>query len=180
MGLFDKNFKEIILTQLVCRIGALIGGTILAACTNKLLLIPGMLILLPGFLEMRGNISGTFASRISAGLLLGEINPKKMNNRIIAGNLIASFILVVIVSLALGFVSFLFTWIVFKQIEYHIIIMALIAALIANCIEISLTLIATFYLYRKGHDPNNIMGPFITTTGDVTSILSLLIALVIV
>jgi len=55
-----------------------------------------------------------------------------------------------------------------------------IAGIIVNAIEIPLTLFTTFYLFRKGHDPNNIMGPFITSTGDVTSIISLLIALVLI
>jgi len=68
---------------------------------------------------------------------------------------------------------------VFNVIMFKIILMPLVAGVIANLIEIPLTLFATFYLFKKGHDPNNIIGPFVTTTGDITSIISLLIAMVI-
>lgn len=180
MSIFDKSFKEIFLSQIVSIIGGLIAGTILALYTDKLLLIPGMLILLPGFLEMRGNISGSFASRLSSGLFLGVINPNKVKTKIIRGNLLSSFLLAIIISFTLGLIAFLFNLLVFKIAISKIILLPLIAGIIANAIEIPLTLAVTFYLFKKGHDPNNIIGPFVTSTGDITSIASLLIALVII
>ncbi|MCX6818989.1 MAG: magnesium transporter [Candidatus Aenigmarchaeota archaeon] len=180
MNIFDKNFKEIFSSQIVSIIGGLIAGTVLALYMDKILLIPGMFILLPGFLEMRGNISGSFASRLSSGLFLGVIKPNREKTKIIRGNLFASFMLAIFVSLVLGLLAFLFNLIVFKTFMMEIILLPLIAGIIANAIEIPLTLFFTFYLFRKGHDPNNIMGPFVTSTGDITSIVSLLIALVII
>jgi len=180
MDIFDSNFREIFSSQIVSIVGGLIAGTILAVYTDKLLLIPGMLIILPGFLEMRGNISGSFASRLSSGLFLGVIKPDKVNTRTIKGNLLASFFLAIFVSLVLGLVAFSFNYLILKTLTLKIILLPLVAGVIANAIEIPLTLFATIYLFKKGHDPNNIMGPFITSTGDITSVLSLLIALVLI
>ncbi len=180
MKIFDSVFKEILSSQVVSLIGGLIAGTILAIYTDKLLLIPGILILLPGFLEMRGNISGSFASRLSSGLFLGVIKPNKTTIKLLKGNFIASFLLAIVVSLALGLLAFLFNYFVFGVVIYKIITLALISGIIANAIEIPLTMFATFYLFKKGHDPNNIMVPFVTSTGDITSIVALLIGLVIV
>lgn len=180
MNIFDTNFKEIFSSQIVSVFGGLIAGTFLAFYTDKLLLIPGMLILLPGFLEMRGNISGSFASRLSSGLFLGFIKPGKLKTGIIRGNLISSFLLAIIVSLSLGLIAFLINYVTLKTLTPEIIFLPLIAGIIANSIEIPLTLALTFYLFKKGHDPNNIIGPFVTSTGDITSILSLLVALLII
>src|SRR3989338_5445908 len=77
MNVIDKSFKEIFSSQIVSLFGGLIAGIILAVYSDKIFLIPGMLILLPGFLEMRGNISGSFASRLSSGLFLRVIDPHK-------------------------------------------------------------------------------------------------------
>src|SRR3989339_2131966 len=77
--IFDANFKEIFWSQLVSIFGGLIAGSALALYTDQLLLIPSMLILLPGFLEMRANISAPMASRLSSGLFLGIIKPKGTN-----------------------------------------------------------------------------------------------------
>ena len=178
MTIFDKDFKEILSSQVVSVGGGLIAGTILAAYSNELLMIPGMLILIPGFLEMRGNISGTLASRLSSGLFLGLVKPD-LKTKVVKGNMLASFVLAIFTSLALGIVAFLFNYFVFNIVLFKIIMMPLVAGVIANLIEIPLTLFATFYLFKKGYDPNNIIGPFVTTTGDITSIIALLIAMVI-
>ncbi len=179
MQIFDKDFREIFSTELISVIGGLIAGTVLALYTNKILLIPGMLILLPGFLEMRGNISGSFASRLSSGLFSGVINPQHMKTKLIKGNLVASYLMVIVVSLILGSLAFLFNLIFLHVLTPHLIVIPIVAGIIANAIEIPLTLVTTFFLFKKGHDPNNIMGPFITSTGDITSIVALLLAMVI-
>lgn len=180
MNIFDSSFKEIFSSQIISIIGGLIAGTMLAVHIDKILLIPGMLILLPGFLEMRGNISGSFAARLTAGLFLGVVSTKSIKTRIVKGNLLASFVLAVIVSFVLGLIAFLFNLLVFKISTPNIILIPLIAGVIANAIEIPLTLFATLYFFRKGHDPNNIMGPFVTSTGDITSIVSILIVLALI
>ncbi|MEK6839981.1 MAG: divalent cation transporter, partial [Nanoarchaeota archaeon] len=101
--IFDKGFKEILASQIITVGGGLAAGILLAPYTKKLLLIPGILILLPGFLEMRGSISGSFASRISSGLFLGVINPKLTKiTKLIRGNIIASFWLTSVGALVLG------------------------------------------------------------------------------
>ncbi|MBI2449445.1 magnesium transporter [Candidatus Pacearchaeota archaeon] len=180
MKIFDSIFKEVLSSQVVSLLGGLIAGTLIAVYTDKLLLIPGILILLPGFLEMRGNISGSFSSRLSSGLFLGIIKPNKTTIKLLKGNLIASFLLALVVSLVLGFLAFLFNYFVFDVLMYEIISLALIAGIIANLIEIPITLFATFYVFKKGHDPNNIMIPFLTTIGDIVSVVSLLIGVIII
>ncbi len=180
MKIFDGDFKELLSSHIIAVVGGLIAGTLLATYEEKLLLVPGLFILLPGFLEMRGNISGSFSARLTSGLFLGVVDPCRYKTKAVRGNLAASFVLVIFVSLLLGLLAFLFNYFVFSLFTPEIILVALIAGFLANIVEIPLALFATFYLFRKGHDPNNIMGPFITSTGDVTSILALLIALVIV
>lgn len=175
----NGNFKDIFLSQLVSIFGGLISGTILAVYTDKVFLIPGMLILIPGLLEMRNSIDGSFASRISAGLFLHVINPKHTKTKIIKGNLIAEFILGIMISLVLGLVTFGFNYFILKIYLPKIIFIPIIAGIFANLIELPLTLFTTLFLFKHGHDPNNIMGPFVTSTGDVISVISLLITLFI-
>lgn len=181
--IFDKDFEEILGSQIISIIGGIIAGTVLAVYTEQFLLIPSMLILLPGFLEMRANISAPIASRLSSGLFLGVIAPRKQTmtkKNIIKGNIYASFLLTIIISLLLGFFAFAANYFLFEVYSPKLIFILLAAGLIANIIEVPITVFFTFYLFRKGHDPNNIMGPFLTSLADITSIVSLLIALVVI
>ncbi|MBU2503753.1 MAG: magnesium transporter [Nanoarchaeota archaeon] len=178
--IFDKSFKEIFSAQLFAIVGGIIAGIVLATYREMIFLIPGMLIVIPGFMAMRGNISGTFASRISSGLFLGVIDPNKPDPKIIRGNLTGSFILAIVVSLALGIIASIFNYIIMGVFVYQIVLIPLFAGILSNFILNPMTLFATMYLFKKGHDPNNIIGPVVTTLGDVTSIISLLLVIIII
>lgn len=178
-SLFDSNFREILTSELVSIAGGLIAGSLLAWYTDQLILLPGMLILLPGFLEMSGNISGSFSSRMSSGLFLKVIKPNRIKTHIIKGNLLASFFLALVISLTLGILAFVFNYFFLGIVTWKIIVIPIIAGVIANAIEIPLTLVTTLYLFKKGYDPNNIMVPLVTSTGDVISIVALLIGVFI-
>jgi len=167
-------------SEIISILFGLISGVILAVYTDNILLIPGMLIIIPGFLEMRGNISGSLAARLTSGMYLGLVNPKRIASKIVRGNVSASFILAILVSLILGVFAFGFNLLILKSYTPSIILIPLIAGIISNMIEIPITLFFTFYLFKKGHDPDDIMGPFVTSTGDLISIISLLAAIVII
>ena len=179
-SIFDKNFAEIASSEIILIFGGIISGVLLAFASDELLLISGILIILPGFLEMRGNISGAFAARLASGLFLKVIKPDDFRSKIVKENILASFILAMGISIILGLILFFFNWIFTNQFLLKLIFIPFLAGVISNAVEIPLALIATFYLFKNGHDPNNIMGPFITITGDVVSIISLLIAFIII
>ncbi len=175
------DFKEILLSQFVSVGGGLLAGTLLAIWTDKILLIPGMLILIPGFLELKGNIGGTLAARISSGLFVGLIKKKSIKkNKIIKKNVLAALLLSLIVSVLLGAIAFVFTKIFFGVYVLDLIFISLIAGIISSLFGVPLTLFFTLYLFKKGRDPDNIMGPFVSTTGDVISIVALFVAIIII
>lgn len=171
----DKSFKEIFSFQMLSLIGDLIAGSLLAWKIEALYLIPGLFVLLPGLMEMRGGISGPLASRLSSGLFLKVITPKHPSARILRGNILASFILTLLASALLGVIALALTYILTNKLALVLIPIAVIAALLANIVEIPLTIAITLSLFRHGHDPNNIMGTIITTVGDILGTLTLII-----
>lgn len=180
MHLLSHDFKEILGAEIISTTGGLFAGLLLASFVGKLSLIPGLLIFLPGFLEMKGNISGSLSSRLSSGMFLGVLKPKFHRSRVLKGNVIASFLLVIILSLILGSIAYFVSSLVLGINAPQIILVSLIAGIISNLIEIPLTIATTFWLFKKGHDPNNIMGPYVTTLGDIVSIIALLIGILVV
>ncbi|MBI2542577.1 MAG: magnesium transporter [Candidatus Aenigmarchaeota archaeon] len=180
MQIFAKDFKEIFSTQLISITGGLIAGYFLAVALDKIYLIPGFFILLPGLLDMRGNVSGSLAARLSAGLHLGVIKSRKPINRITVENIKVAILLTLITSLLLGSVAYLANY-VFSGVDYpKIILISIFAAVLSNIIEIPMTVFLTFWLFKRGFDPNNIMGPYVTTSGDIVTILSLLAAVAVI
>jgi mgtE-like transporter len=174
------DYKEIFTVEIISMTGGLLAGLLLASYLDKLTIIPGLFILLPGFLEMRGNISGSLSGRLSSGLFLGAVQPRFKHQSLLTGNVLASFASVITVSAALGLLAYFLSGLFFGAADISIVFIALLAGLLSNLIEIPLTIATVFWLFKHGHDPNDVMGPYITTIGDIFSILALLIAVAII
>ncbi|MEM4240415.1 MAG: magnesium transporter [Candidatus Woesearchaeota archaeon] len=172
-----REFEEIFISEFISVTGGVLAGFLLAQATNRLEIIPGILILMPGFLEMRGNISGALAARLSTALHLGWL---KKHPRMLRSNIAAASILAITLSAFLGIVAYIGTLLFFKTNYPKIIVVALVAGIISNFIMIPITTKTTLWLFKKGHDPDNIMGPYITTIGDILSVVSLLIGMMVV
>jgi len=130
-------------------------------------------------LEMRGNISGTLAARLTSGLFVRAIKPEIKKSKLLYGNVIAAVVLSLIVGAVLGIIACSINFLFFGEMALRIIYIALTSAFLSSMINIPLTVIAVFWLFERGYDPNNIMGPYVTTVGDIVSILSLLAAIMI-
>ncbi|MBI2172695.1 MAG: magnesium transporter [Candidatus Aenigmarchaeota archaeon] len=173
-----NDFREILAVELISVSGGLLAGVVLASMTNQIYLIPGLFILIPGFLEMRGSLGGSMAARLSSGLFLGVVRPK-MNDRTAKSNMLATASLIMISSVILGIFAYLASSWFFGIENMKIIFISVIAGMV-SILMAPLTVYTTFWVFRKGHDPNNIMGPYITTLGDVMSVVSFMIAIVVV
>ena len=60
----DSVIKESFIALLICALGDLFAGIVLGKMTFFLETFPGLLVIIPGAIGMRGNIFGSFASRI--------------------------------------------------------------------------------------------------------------------
>ncbi len=175
-------FKRTVLQGLSAHLIALtvdiLVGVGLAFMRGSLEELPGMLIMVPAFLEMRGNIGGTLASRLSSGLHMGIIEPKLKLSKELAQNLIGSFTLNLILSAFVGclahFMCILFG---FKSAGLlTLFLLAVIAGVLSSLILMSITTIMTIKAYQKGLDPDVVIGPYVTTLGDFVSIPCLFLA----
>ena len=169
-----KTFEEISISQTISIFGGLIAGSILLVYIDHILLVPGLFILLPGFLEMGNAISGSLSSRISS-----RLHQNTLTNLIILKNIIASLLLNILTSVVLGAVIYTISRIIFKIDNYQLFIIPIIAGLISSIIVLPLISHMVLWLYHHHEEPDNIIGPIITTIGDIVNIGAILIAIII-
>ena len=174
---------EGVAAQVVSVTVGVFAGIGLAYMRGALEELPGMIILVPAFLEMRGNVSGTFASRLGTALHMGIVKPYvDFKNQILKANVFGTFTLGVIESIFIAFFTYTLCLVFnFKSMGLiNLVLLMVIAGLLSNIVMIFLTLYSTMYVYRRGLDPDTFMGPYITSVGDVVSIICLFIASYIV
>lgn len=171
----DKEFEEIYFSEFLAITGGIIGGTLLSSLSNSFSLIAGLFILFPGLLELHGNIYGSLSARLSNLLLLGKLKDKREKRYFIKQNILATFLLLFFVSFVLGLISYLFVYFILGTDNPVLILISLFSSILSSFIEIPLTIYMTFWTFRHNLDPEDIMGPYVTTLGDIISILSLVI-----
>lgn len=170
--------RDILKSQLVSIIGGLLAGSILAARIKHLHLLPGFFILFPGFLELQGNINATIAARIGSLLhTKGIKQADEIKDPQVKNNLLAAFTLSTISSIILGAVCFLLTFLILRELVLKLILISLLSGLIVSLILVPLTLVTSVWLYKRGLDPDNVMGPFLTSLTDIISVVVLILVI---
>ena len=158
--------------ELVCTIGGVFAGVILVKMIDAIEMIPGLLVLVPAILGMRGNISCTLGSRLGSAIHLGlisriERNPELMNN--VTGSLALSLIM----SVVLGILAHLFT-VALGMPSVGVVVLvsiAVFAGVSSGLILAVIAVVITIGAFRYGIDPDNVTTPALGTLGDVITML---------
>ena len=161
--------KEGLIALFICAVGDLIAGIILGKMTFFLETFPGLLVVIPGAIGMRGNIFGSFASRLSTSLHIGLISPEFEFSEDLNSNIFSSFVLTLVLSIFLGIVAKILCILLnspsMSVIDF--ILICTIAGIISNLIMLPITMFVSFKSFEHGWDPDNITSPIIAAFGDL-------------
>jgi len=165
-------FRQAIIVLIFCGIIDLFPGYFLGQFEHVLEKIPGLLIILPPTVGLRGNIFGALAARLGSKLHLGTIEPRFRKNKELKVQLGAA-------SVQLLFLSVLIP--VFAEIVgrlfgisvgsvHELIFISITAALISGVMMFAITFGVSFLTFRRGWDPDNVSTPIVATTGDLLTV----------
>jgi mgtE-like transporter len=155
-----------------CGFGAIVAGSTLGLMTDLLREIPGLIVVIPAIIAMRGNISTAFGSRLGSAYHLGIIDAdnlwtEELKQNII-GNLVLSFFVAIIIGI-LAYVTSLLLHIYPNPVK--LISIVLLAGVISAVILTSMTIGIIYLVFKRGYDPDNITGPALATFGDIVTMI---------
>src|SRR2546426_10050511 len=96
------NIRQGLAALLVSSGGDLLAGLTLGAITGTLADLPGLLVLVPAAIGMRGNIFGALGSRFGTAIHAGTFSLSRRAETVVGQNVIASMALSVSISFALA------------------------------------------------------------------------------
>ena len=172
------TLKEGLIALLICAVGDLVAGVILGKMTFFLETFPGLLVIIPGAIGMRGNIFGSFASRLSTNLHIGLIAPEFEFSEQLNYNIFSSFVLTLVLSIFLGIVAKIFCILLhYPSMELiDFILICTIAGTISNLIMLPITMLVSFKSFKHGWDPDNITSPIIAAFGDLFTLPAIILS----
>lgn len=162
---------EILSGQLFSIIGGLIAGWLLAYFRHSFEPVVGFLVLLPGVIDSTGNIQGSLSARLNHTVLRW---PKlKKDSGVWQNNRLAAYILSGLAGLILGLAGVAVSYALYQELNIRLLYIGIISCLIINTLLTPFVAFLTRRLFERGHDPDNLMGPIVTSLGDITGIVVL-------
>ncbi|MCP1661815.1 MULTISPECIES: magnesium transporter [Methanocalculus] len=177
-----RDFLTGLVALLITTLLASVAGIYLGSVHDILILIPGLMILVPVSINMRGAIAGILASRLASAMHLGAFNVSYNRGTVLGDNLQATFILTVVIGAIVGCIGFLIGELAGLKIITitEMVLISVISSCIAGLLVTAVTLLVSLATYRYGLDLDMVGAPTVTTAGDVITLPLLVVTAVFV
>jgi mgtE-like transporter len=179
---FWSIYREALPVLFVALLGGLFSGVVLERIVERAGGIEGLLVMVPVFLATRGNVYGALGGRIASGIHQGLVAPRFEWNERLVNAVVASFVNGTGISVVIGGV----TWAVLRLLPGwepaalgHLVAIMFLAGVSTSVVLIFGLLALIFLGYEYGYDPDNLVGPIVTTLGDTFGMLFLFVAVVL-
>jgi mgtE-like transporter len=165
-------------TLVVSAAGGLLAGVVLGGMDAELEAVPGLLVMVPAFLAIRGSVYGSLGSRLSSALHQGLIDPVFEVDERLASAAIAAVLNGLLASL---FAAVLTVGLLSALGAPHaplptLVLIALVGGALAGLALTVTIVVVVFTGFRRGMNPDDLVGPAVTTAGDVFGMASLFVA----
>jgi mgtE-like transporter len=156
-----------------------VAGLVLVSITGTFQRLPGMLVLVPAAIGLRGNVFSTLGNRLSTSIHTGTFRVSFRRDSVLAQNLWASFCLTMamsvvlaavakIVAVAVGTVATISVW--------DLVTISVIGGVLGSIPVALATIALTLGAVRYDWDLDNLVAPTVSTLGDVVTIPALWLA----
>jgi mgtE-like transporter len=157
----------------VSLVAAFFAGLALGGMEATLERLPGLMVLVPAAIGMRGTIFGALGSRLSTTIHTGQFGLSRRADTIVGQNVLASVVLSLSTSLALAFLA--------KAVAVafglpdtlsipNLVVISVLAGIMSSAVVLVLTVLLASTSVRQGWDMDNVMAPIITAAGDMVTL----------
>jgi mgtE-like transporter len=163
---------------LISSLGSLVAGIALGSITGTLEALPGLMVMVPAAIGMRGNIFGALGSRLGTSIHTGLYTPTRERGGVLYQNVYAVIVLTLAISLLEGALAKTMT--VAFGVEsiglIDFVVIAILGAVLSSLVVGAFTVFLSRGAYRRGWDLDSVAGPLITAAGDMVTVPALFLA----
>lgn len=163
---------------LVSAAGGLLAGTILGGMDAELEAVQGLLVMVPAFLAIRGSVYGSLGSRLSSALHQGLIDPVFEPDDRLVSAVVAALLNGLTASLAAAVLTYGILSALGRAVAplWVLVVVAVTGGALSGVALVGVVVTVAFVGYRRGVNPDDYVGPAVTTAGDVFGMASLFVA----
>jgi mgtE-like transporter len=173
-----RTISQGLVAMLLASAAGLVAGTALGSISGTLRRVPGLMVLLPAAIALRGNIFGALASRLGTGIHTGLFVPSRERQGLLSQNVFAAAVLTLAISWLVAVLAKLVS-VLFGEPSVSILdfmVVSVLGGVLASIAVGILAVALSITAYRRGWDLDSVAAPLITASGDVLTIPALFLA----
>lgn len=174
-----RAYRDSFVALLLATVTSLVAGVTLAATTDTLEELPGLLLLVPAALAVKGNVFGALGSRLGTSIHTGTFRLSARLDTVVGQNTAAALLLSLVISVAIAVlakgVAIAFD-ISPTMSMADFIVVSTVGGLLASLFILTVTLVLAVGSVRYGWDLDNVVSPLVTAASDVMSLPALMVA----
>lgn len=158
---------------------SLVAGAFLGGLTDTFEQYPGLLVLVPAAIGLRGNIFGSFGNRLSTAIHTGTFRWSLRREAVLGQNVLGSMLLTMGMSLALAVVAKAIALGLGLEESIDLLSLAtvsIVGGVLGSIVVLAASLGLTAGAVRFGWDLDNVTAPLVSTLGDVLTLPALYLA----
>jgi mgtE-like transporter len=159
--------------------GDLLAGLTLGSITGTLQALPGLLVLVPAAIGMRGNVFGALGSRLGTAVHTGTFRMSRRMDTLVGQNLAASMSMSLSISLVLAFLAKAVCVAFGLENTISIIdfvVISVIGGFLSSIVVMAITVGVATLSVRRSWDLDNVTSPIVTAAGDMVTLPALFLA----
>jgi mgtE-like transporter len=175
--------RQSLVALAVSLLASFVAGLTLGSIEGTLVALPGLLVLVPAAIGMRGTIFGALGSRLSTTIHTGTFGLSRRPDTVVGQNVLASAVLSLSTALALAFMA--------KGVAIafglpntisipSLVVISVLAGIMSSVVVLFLTVALAAGSVRKGWDMDNVMAPIITAAGDMVTLPAIFLSTLLV
>ena len=159
-------------------LATLIAGTVLVAGRDELASHPGLLVLVPAAIGMRGSLFGSLAARLGTGIWTGEFEPELRRTNFLGRQIEAVALLTVSTATEAGVLAWALARLLGREVIPlpELVAVSMVAGLLASVFLLFVTIQVARQSQVRTWSMDDVGAPLITATGDLVTLPLLLLA----
>jgi mgtE-like transporter len=179
LGADASGVRQTLVAQSFNSSTSFVAGAFLGSITDTLAKYPGLLVLVPAAIGLRGNIFGAFGNRISTTIHAGTFRLSARRDTVLGQNILAAMVLTVGASFALALAAKGLAVATGQQHTiptFDLTTISIVGGVLGSIVVLGLTLGVTAGAVRYGWDLDNVSAPLVGVLGDVLTLPALYLA----
>ena len=173
-----RTLRQAVAALALSTFAGFVAGIVLGSIGGTLAALPGLLVLIPAAVGMRGNIMGAIGARLGTGVALGLFEPALRRGGVLADNVEVGLLSAVLTSIYLAVVA--------KPVAsafgehtvsfWDLVTISVLGGTLASLVILAVTVVLAVLSFRRGWDLDAVSTPIITALGDMVTLPALFVA----